>query len=122
MLKKILCFCLCLCALLPVLTGCANTPTPVQTTTVPTQPKPTESPEEANALRIMILGSSRSVNTFHLLYEVFKDQMPDKEITLGVMYYSGCSMTMHTEFIKANKPVYAYYRNKNGYWDIIRDS
>lgn len=72
-------------------------------------------------MRIMILGSSRSVNTFHLLYEVFKDQMPDTEITLGIMYYSGCSMSMHTQFIKNNSEVYAYYRNKDGYWDITRN-
>ena len=119
MLKKILCACLCLCMLLPVLAGCANEPTATETTAQSTEPKPTESPEEAKALRIMILGSSRSVNTFHLLYEVFKDQMPDQEITLGVMYYSGCSMSMHTQFIKENKNVYDYYRNTNGYWEII---
>ena len=126
MLKKILCISLCLCMLLPVLAGCAKAPATTETTpattTAPTMPKPTESPEEANALRIMILGSSRSVNTFHLLYEVFKDQMPDKEITLGVMYYSGCSMSMHANFIKNNEAVYTYYRNKDGYWDLIRNS
>ena len=120
--KRIICLCLCALMLLPVLAGCQAEPAPTQTTATPTIPKPTESPEEANALRIMILGSSRSVNTFHLLYEVFKDQMPDKEITLGVMYYSGCSMSMHTQFIKENKNVYAYYRNKDGYWDITRNA
>ena len=126
MVKKILCTCLCLCMLLPVLAGCANGPASTGTTVLPTsQPtelKPTESPEEAKALRIMILGSSRSVNTFHLLYEVFKDQMPDQEITLGVMYYSGCSMSMHAQFVKENKSVYDYYRNTNGYWEIISNS
>lgn len=123
-IKRILCICLCVCCLLPVLAGCGTEPVPTEPTptTVATQPKPTESAEEAKALRIMILGSSRSVNTFHLLYEVFKDQMPDTEITLGVMYYSGCSMSMHADFIKANKNVYAYYRNKDGYWDITRNS
>lgn len=120
--KKILCACLCLCMLLTVLAGCTNEPTATETTAQSTEPKPTESPEEAKALRIMILGSSRSVNTFHLLYEVFKDQMPDQEITLGVMYYSGCSMSMHTQFIKNNQSVYDYYRNTNGYWEIISNS
>ncbi|MBQ3251618.1 MAG: DUF4886 domain-containing protein [Oscillospiraceae bacterium] len=121
-LKKILCLCLCVCVLLPVLCSCTNAPASNETTASPTQPKPTESAEEANALRIMILGSSRSVNTFHLLYEVFKDQMPDREITLGIMYYSGCSMSMHTNFIKKNQPVYAYYRNNKGYWEITRNT
>ena len=121
MLKKILCLCLCACMLLPVLGGCAKNEasTPADTTAAPTMPKPTESPEEAKALRIMILGSSRSVNTFHLLYQVFKDQMPDQEITLGVMYYSGCSISMHVNFIKSNQAVYTYYRNTNGNWDLM---
>ena len=122
MIKKILCLCLCTLLMLPLLVGCSTEPTQPETTATPTMPKPTESPKEANALRIMILGSSRSVNTFHLLYQVFKDQMPDKEITLGVMYYSGCSMSMHTQFIKDNKNVYAYYRNTNGNWEIMRNS
>jgi hypothetical protein len=67
----------------------------------------------------MILGSSRSVNTFHMLYEVFKDQMPEQELVLGVMYYSGCSMSMHVNFIKERKNVYDYYRNDSGRWDVI---
>ena len=82
---------------------------------------PTESPEEAEVLKIMILGSSRSVNTFQLLYEVFKDQMPDQKLVLGIMYYSGCSMSMHVNFIKEKAAVYDYYRNDSGYWDIMKD-
>lgn len=82
----------------------------------------TETPEEAKVLKIMILGSSRSVNTFHLLYQVFKDQMPDQELVLGVMYYSGCSMSMHANFIKNGQSVYDYYRNTSGTWEIFSDS
>lgn len=93
-----------------------------QATTEATVPEPTESPEEANVLKIMILGSSRSVNTFQLLYEVFKDQMPEQELVLGIMYYSGCSMKMHVDFIKSNANVYDYYRNDSGRWEIIKES
>jgi len=89
---------------------------PASTEPEPTEPAPTESPEEAEVLKIMILGSSRSVNTFHFLYQAFKDQMPDQELVLGIMYYSGCSMSMHTEFIQTNQNVYRYYLNTNGKW------
>ena len=115
-MKKILALILCLTLLLAV--GCGKQDTAQPTTEEPT---PTESPEEAKALKIMILGSSRSVNTFHLLYEVFKDQMPDQELVLGVMYYSGCSMSMHANFIKTNQYVYDYYRNNNGFWEITKE-
>lgn len=115
-------FLLCvLCLLLLGFTACSQ-PTPTETTP-PTEVStvPTESPEEANALKIMILGSSRSVNTFQLLYEVFKDQMPDQELVLGIMYYSGCSISMHVNFIKQNANVYHYYRNTDGYWEIMKE-
>jgi hypothetical protein len=75
-------------------------------------------PEDDGILKIMILGSSRSVNTFQLLYQAFQDQMPDKEFVMGVMYYSGCSMTMHERFIKNNEAVYHYYRNDGSGWVI----
>lgn len=75
-------------------------------------------PQDDGILKIMILGSSRSVNTFRLLYEVFKDQMPDQEFVFGIMYYSGCSMTMHMNFIKNNSYVYDYYCNDSGRWKI----
>lgn len=75
-------------------------------------------PEDDGVLKIIILGSSRSVNTFQLLYQAFKDQLPDQEFVMGVMYYSGCSMTMHEKFIKTNQPVYQYYRNDGDRWVI----
>ena len=125
-LSKMISIFLCACMLLSVLAGCSGTPVATEpatvATTAPTEPKPTESPEEANALRIMIIGSSRSVNTFQLLYSVLKDQMPDKEITLGVMYYSGASMSMHANFIRNNEAVVTYYRNNKGYWELFYNS
>lgn len=87
-----------------------------------TEPKATESPEEAKVLKIMILGSSRSVNTFQLLYEAFKDQMPEQELVLGIMYYSGCSISMHVNFIKNGDRVYDYYYNDSGRWNIYRET
>ena len=77
-----------------------------------------QEPEDDGVLKIIILGSSRSVNTFQLLYEAFKDQMPNQKLELGIMYYSGCSMTMHKKFIETNQPVYQYYHNDNGRWVI----
>lgn len=112
-MKRFLSLLLCCILTLSLFSGCQNT-TPAETTEATTAP--TESPEEAEVLKIMILGSSRSVNAFHFLYQAFKDQMPDQEIVLGIMYYSGCSMSMHTEFIQTNQCVYRYYLNTDGKW------
>ena len=48
--------------------------------------------------------------------------MPDQEIVLGIMYYSGCSMSMHTEFIQTNQCVYRYYLNTNGKWSYTSNA
>ena len=118
-MKKVLCLILSAVMLLSLLSGCGGNP---QETTAPTETQtPTESPEEAEVLKILILGSSRSVNAFHFIDHAFKDQMPDQKLVLGVMYYSGCSMSMHVEFIQTNQNVYRYYYNDNGRWSITSD-
>ena len=71
-------------------------------------------------MKIMIIGSSRSVNTFQYLYEVFRDQMPEEDLTLGIMYHSGCSMSMHVNFIKNQEAACDYYLNNDGYWNITK--
>lgn len=106
--------------MLLAMTACGTNETPNESQ--PTETVATESPEEAKALKIMILGSSRSVNTFQLLYEAFKDQMPEQELVLGVMYYSGCSMSMHVNFIKNDQSVYDYYCNDSGRWQIHKET
>lgn len=68
--------------------------------------------------KILIIGNSHSVDAFHLLYQAFKDQYPDKELELGIMYYSGCSITRHIEFYKTNQHLYRYYINIKGDWYI----
>ena len=113
-MKKIFAFILCVMMVLSLLPACEKAPEAPETTT----PAPTESPEEAEVLKIMILGSSRSVNTFQLLWEAFKDQMPDQKVVLGIMYYSGCSISEHVDFVSNNKAAYNYYRNDNGKWVI----
>ena len=71
-------------------------------------------------MKIMIIGSSRSVNTFRYLYEVFKDQLPEEEMTLGILYHSGCSMSMHRGFIERGEAACDYYLNADGYWNITK--
>lgn len=113
-MKRLLSLFLVFVLAMSVLSGCGSSAPEPTAMTEATQP--TESSEEANVLKIMILGSSRSVNAFHFLYQAFKDQMPDQELVLGIMYYSGCSMSMHAEFIQTNQSVYRYYLNTNGVW------
>lgn len=116
-MKKLLALTLCAALLLTLFAGCGKNTEEESQPTEPAEDVVQESPEEAKVLKILIIGSSRSVNTFHMLYEVFKDQMPEQELVLGVMYYSGGSMSMHADFVKQNAAVYRYYCNSEGRWE-----
>lgn len=113
-MKRVFALILSILMLVSLLPGCQKAPEAPETT----KPAPTESPEEAQELKIMILGSSRSVNTFQLLWNAFQDQMPDQKVTLGIMYYSGCSIHEHVKFVSNNEAAYNYYLNNNGKWVI----
>ena len=41
-------------------------------------------------------------------------------MTLGVMYHSGCSMSMHRGFIERNEAACDYYLNNDGHWNITK--
>ena len=112
--------------------GCSGEPAPTteaagttipETTseTVPETIAPTQSPEEAEVLKIMVIGNSHSNDAFWLLQYAFADQMPEQELILGAMYYSGCSIDQHIQFTTERQNVYAYHKNENGKWKSIED-
>lgn len=41
-----------------------------------------------------------------------------KEVVLGNLYYGGCSLAQHLDFVSNNKPVYKYYKNVSGNWEL----
>ncbi len=68
--------------------------------------------------KILIIGNSHSVDAFQLLHLAFRDQMPEEDVTLGILYYSGCSITKHIGFVKNGEAVCHYYKNTDGLWNI----
>lgn len=77
---------------------------------------PAQSSKEETEVKIIIIGNSHSNDTFWLLREAFADQMPDQEMMLGILYYSGCPVSKHVKFTMENKYVYDYHSNKSGVW------
>ena len=61
-------------------------------------------------LRVLCLGSSFALNTTENLYAIAKAEGLD--LTVGMLYYSGCTLKMHNDFAANNSPVYQYYK-----WD-----
>ncbi len=72
--------------------------------------------------KILIIGNSHSVDAFQLLHLAFRDQMPEEKVTLGILYYSGCSITKHIGFAKNGEDVCRYYKNTDGHWNIEKNT
>ena len=71
--------------------------------------------------RILIIGNSHSNDTFWQLQEVCKAEAPEEEFLLGILYYSGCRISMHIRFAQEQAPVYVYHRNEGGDWENFKD-
>lgn len=72
----------------------------------------------ANQSKILIIGNSHSVDAFWQLSNALRDLIPGMEPVLGVVYYSGCSITRHIQFGTEKEPAYRYYKNVAAQWDI----
>lgn len=128
-MKHVIGLFLCAATVITVLGGCMSTihnpnntslqqtiPT-VAPTTQPTEPTE-ETTEQLPPINLLIIGNSHSIDAFHFLYQAFLDQQPDREITLGVLYYGSCSISKHVLFALQREAVYKYYKNTDGRWEI----
>ena len=124
--------------------ACAAEPSSTSTpTTEPaTEPLPTEPAAEAKVLKVLTLGSSSTVDACHMLNRILAIQGIGEyeEVVVGTLYYSGCKLGQHIQFMLENSPNYSLYLSssatpdnppkilknmtmeaalKQDYWDII---
>ena len=71
--------------------------------------------DDDGALKILTIGNSFSNNTMAYVYQI-AEACGVKEIYLGNLYISGCTLDTHAENARGDKKAYAYYYNKNGVW------
>lgn len=104
MLKRLLALSLSVIMTLGVFTAC-STGTPKETEpTVATEPE-----EEAKVMKVLTLGSSSSVDSNHMINLVAHAEGFDKELVIGTLYYSGCKLSEHVQFLTENSNVYNLY-------------
>ena len=126
MLKKIIGLLL-VCLLLA---GCApaadTTPESTQDST-PTEatedtvPAATESPEEAQVLKILTIGNSQSSDATMILYDVFKAQNPELQVVLGHTYLADGTIELQAGKMTLEEKVFEYRKNTSGTWEKTLD-
>ena len=93
-----------------------------QPTTAPTT-EPTDPPKVMNkdawkddgVLKILTVGNSFSTDCMQFVYEV-AEAAGAKEIMLGNLYISGCSLNKHLTNLKEDSADYTYYTNDGSGW------
>lgn len=104
-----------------------------------TEPALTEPAEEAKTLKILTLGHSLTVDSCHMLALVAATE-GYADMTVGTLYYSGCPLYRHVEFLTNDSREYNLYISstttpnetptimedvsmrdalRHDYWDII---
>ena len=117
-MKRIFALCLSL-MLLTCLAACGgettvqgtDAPTTTVATTPTTEPVPTEPAEEAKVLKVLTLGHSLAVDSNHMINLVAATEgIGDyEEIVIGTLYYSGCRLSQHVQFLQNDVPEYRLY-------------
>ena len=64
-----------------------------------------ETKEFPKSLKILAIGNSFSTDSMQYLYQILKDGGVE-EITLGNLYYGGCSLDQHYQFGKTDSARY----------------
>ena len=102
--RRILSFILAITLLMPVLAGCGNSSDAPETT----KTAPTEPAEEAKVLKILTLGHSLTVDACHMLNMVAHAEGYES-LLIGTLYYSGCPLNKHVEYLTKDEPAYNLY-------------
>ena len=89
-------------------------------TTVTTQPtRPPVAPDawkEDNALKILAIGNSYSVDCMEYVYEIAKAAGVEN-VKLGNLYIAGCALDKHLDNAKYDGIGYKFYTNSEGTWE-----
>ena len=105
-MRKIFALLLAAVLLIGLLAGCGKETAAPETE--PTEPAPTQPPEEAGVLKVLTLGHSLAIDCGHML-ALICDAEGFKEVKVGTLYYSGCPLAKHVQFMESDAPEYGLY-------------
>lgn len=105
-LKRAFAVALCCATMVGAFAGCGGKKTEEKK-----EPASTEPVEEKKVLKVLTLGHSLTVDACHMLNLVADTEgLGDyDEIVIGTLYYSGCQLWRHVQYLKANEAAYSLY-------------
>ena len=104
--KKMLCLALSALMILSCFSACGGQGG--QKETEPSESVATEPAEEAKVLKVLTLGHSLAVDAGHMLAFVANAEGYE-EMKVATLYYSGCPLNKHVDFLTNNSKEYALY-------------
>lgn len=134
-MKRLVTFVLAMIMVLGCFAACGNQAAPEETTAAGS----TEPAQEAKELKVLTLGHSLAVDAGHMLALIAAAEGYES-MTVATLYYSGCPLSKHVEFMQGNSREYSLYLSstktadqppkimegvtmgeavKYDYWDII---
>ena len=117
-MKRLIAILLIMSICMSALTACgnnaaANAPETTTTTTEPTQPG-----EEGKRLKILTLGNSGALNCTHLLAHIAALEGYEN-FDVATLYYSGCSLAAHVNFLTQNTTDYWLYESSTDTPNVV---
>ena len=73
-------------------------------------------------IKLLAVGNSFSNDCVLDYFYAMLQEVGVKEITLGNLYHSGCSLEGHTKYGLTNAGEYTYYKNTSGKWESTKQS
>lgn len=92
-----------------------NPAQPPNTTEAPQSTEPPKVVDTKKVLKVLAIGNSFSTDAMQYLYEIAKNAGTE-QVVLGNLYYGGCSIDQHYEFLSNDSAEYTYYKNDSGEW------
>ena len=102
-IKKLLALLLATATGLSLFAGCGSDAVTPETTVAPTEAK-----EAKTSLKVLTLGHSLAVDSCYMLSLIAAAE-GYTELTVGTLYYSGCSLSRHVQYMTTDAREYRLY-------------
>lgn len=109
---------------LHLLGGCGNPPADTTTTSqesMETKQEETKPKEIKTSLKVLTIGHSLAVDSGYMLSLIAAEE-GYTELTVGTLYYSGCSLSRHVNFMSTDAREYVLYLSRSSDTSVVREA